>query len=141
MPRRDDIVDDSPLGKTGYTPPPGETAGGPQSTVTEIKNTAQEKASEYGQKAQEQADAGIEKAASGVQKAADRLREQAATSDGVTAQVGEKAAETMEKTAGYLRERDTAEILDDLEQYVREHPMQAVAGAVVGGFLIGRILR
>jgi ElaB/YqjD/DUF883 family membrane-anchored ribosome-binding protein len=47
----------------------------------------------------------------------------------------------MEKTATYVREHSTNEMLNDVETYVKEHPAQSVAGAVVAGFLLGRILR
>jgi ElaB/YqjD/DUF883 family membrane-anchored ribosome-binding protein len=122
-----------PVGRAGR-----EDAGG---TMQDATSTAKDKAAEYGARVQEQADAGIDAAAEGVGKAASKVREQAARQDGMAGQAGVKVADGMEKTAGYLREHDTDQILDDVEQYVREHPMQAVAGAVVGGFLIGRILR
>jgi ElaB/YqjD/DUF883 family membrane-anchored ribosome-binding protein len=98
-------------------------------------------ASEVGQQAQEKLDQGKDSAASGMESAADKIRERTQYSDGVQAKAGTKVAEGMEKTAGYLKEHDTNEMVDDLEKYVREHPVQALAGAVVGGFLVGRILR
>jgi ElaB/YqjD/DUF883 family membrane-anchored ribosome-binding protein len=59
----------------------------------------------------------------------------------MAATAGEAAASTMEKTATYVREHSTNEMLNDVETYVKEHPAQSVAGAVVAGFLLGRILR
>jgi ElaB/YqjD/DUF883 family membrane-anchored ribosome-binding protein len=47
----------------------------------------------------------------------------------------------MESAAGYLKEHSTTEMWEDLEHYAKEHPGQALAGAVVTGFLLGRILR
>jgi ElaB/YqjD/DUF883 family membrane-anchored ribosome-binding protein len=165
MQKRDlDIVDNSPMAagspqaddltqQSGYTPatemqtelgrPERGTMQGQQGTQQKVKETAskaQDKASEMGQKAQEKVDQGMDSAAGGMESAASKLREQAENMDGMPAQAGTKVADTMERTAGYLRERDSAEIMDDIEQYVREHPMQAVAGAIAGGFLIGRIL-
>ena len=32
------------------------------------------------------------------------------------------------------------QVMDDIEKYVRNHPMQAVAGAIIGGFILGRVL-
>jgi ElaB/YqjD/DUF883 family membrane-anchored ribosome-binding protein len=86
-------------------------------------------------------DEGKDKAAGSMESAAEKIREQAENTNGVQAKAGVKVAEGMEKTAGYLKEHDTTEMIDDLEHYVREHPVQALAGAVVGGFLVGRILR
>jgi ElaB/YqjD/DUF883 family membrane-anchored ribosome-binding protein len=55
--------------------------------------------------------------------------------------MAEKAAMGMERTAGYLREHSTGDMTADIETYVREHPMQGVAAAVLAGFVIGRVLR
>jgi ElaB/YqjD/DUF883 family membrane-anchored ribosome-binding protein len=148
--RADEIVDNSPMTQqSGYTPasdmpsgqPPRDATDGMGNRARDTANQAKDKASELGQKAQQQADMGKDKAAGGMESAADKIREQASKSDGMTAQTGTKVADSMEKTAGYLREHDTTEMLDDVEQYVKDHPMQAVAGAVIGGFVIGRILR
>jgi ElaB/YqjD/DUF883 family membrane-anchored ribosome-binding protein len=57
------------------------------------------------------------------------------------AQAGVKVADTMESAAGYLREHNTEDMVGDLEKYVKAHPTTALAGAVVAGFFIGRILR
>ena len=131
------IVDDSPMTQqSGYEPMErrGENKG--ETTA----NKAQDKAMEYGQVAQERVEAGKDTAAEGLQSVAEKVREKAG-GDGMTAQAGTKVADTMEKTAGYLREHETGEIMEDIERYVRDHPMQAVAGAVIGGFIIGRMLR
>ncbi|MGI8926759.1 MAG: hypothetical protein ACR2HN_08970 [Tepidiformaceae bacterium] len=117
-----------------------------------IAATAKEKAGEYSKKAQEtaaqvgekvssQADAGIDLAASGLQTAADEVRERLGEQGGMAGQVGTKMAGGLERTAGYLREHDSNQVWGDFEQFVKDHPMRAAAGAVVAGFLIGRILR
>jgi ElaB/YqjD/DUF883 family membrane-anchored ribosome-binding protein len=108
----------------------------PGSTTESMKEAAREATD----KAKEKADEGIDRAAEGVQGAADKLRDRAERQSGVAADAGTKVADTMERSAEYLREHDTEQILDDLEQYVRKHPVQALAGAVVGGFIIGRLL-
>lgn len=148
------IADNSPLARTDAAPamPAGEGYGGPdygspesgsgvQERAREFAGTAQEKVNEYGSKVQERADVGMDKAADSMGRAAEQIREKAQTSGGIQAEAGVKLADGMEKTATYLREHDTTQVLDDLETYVREHPMQAVAGAVIGGFVIGRMLR
>ena len=96
---------------------------------------------ELGARAMEAADKGREKAAEGVDTAASRLREQVEGEGGVKETVGVKVADGLERTAGYLREHETEELLNDLERFAREHPMQALGGAVVAGFLLGRVLR
>jgi ElaB/YqjD/DUF883 family membrane-anchored ribosome-binding protein len=106
------------------------------STVDSVK----EKARDTAEMAKDRADEGIDKAAEGMQGAADKLRDRAEQQGGVAADAGVKVADTMERSAEYLREHDTDQIFEDLEQYVRKHPMQAIAGAVVGGFIVGRLL-
>jgi ElaB/YqjD/DUF883 family membrane-anchored ribosome-binding protein len=135
-----DIVDDSPMAKNSYAPASagggGKTATEPASAVDKMKD----KAPEVMQKAQK-ADAGIDTAAGSMESAADKIRERTQGKEGMPAEAGAKVADTMERTAGYLREHDSSEILDDVERFVREHPVQAVAGALVGGFVISRILK
>jgi ElaB/YqjD/DUF883 family membrane-anchored ribosome-binding protein len=121
-------------GQAAGTSPDGKDA-------SQLMDDARTKAAEVGQQAQEKLEQGKDTAASGMESAADKIRERTQYSDGVQAKAGTKVAEGMEKTAGYLKEHDTNEMVDDLEKYVREHPVQALAGAVVGGFLVGRILR
>ena len=109
--------------------------------AADVKETAKEKAVQAGEKATEVADQAREKTAEGAQSAADTIREQTAGKGGIQETVGTTAADTMEKTATYLREHDTQTMLNDVETYIREHPTQAVIGAVAVGFVIGRILR
>jgi ElaB/YqjD/DUF883 family membrane-anchored ribosome-binding protein len=99
------------------------------------------KAKEAGRKIEEKADETRESAAEGLGTAATKLREKSQEQDGMAAEAGSKIAEGMDQTASYLKEHDTGEMVDDLERYIRQHPMQAVAGAVAAGFVIGRILR
>jgi ElaB/YqjD/DUF883 family membrane-anchored ribosome-binding protein len=87
------------------------------------------------------AESGREGAASALDSAAERLEDRAASSSGVQAATAERAAQGMQAAAGYLKEHDTAEVWDDLEQYVKAHPMQSVAVAVAAGLVIGRALR
>ena len=107
----------------------------------EVADRTKEAASEYGQKAQEQADRGMDQAAGGMERAAEKLRAQTENSEGMPAQAGVKVAEGMETAASYLREHNTEELLTDVEQYVRQHPTQALVGAIFAGFVIGRVLR
>jgi ElaB/YqjD/DUF883 family membrane-anchored ribosome-binding protein len=107
----------------------------------DVGERGREMASEHAGKAQEQMEAGKERAATGMERAAERVRERAGSQGGMAGQAGEKVAEGMERSATYLREHSTEEIRGDVERYVREHPMQAMAGALVAGFVLSRILR
>jgi ElaB/YqjD/DUF883 family membrane-anchored ribosome-binding protein len=106
-----------------------------------VTEKTRETAAELGQKAQDQLDKGTDQAASGLEQAAEKLRSQTENSSGMPAQAGVKVAEGMESAAGYLREHNTEDMIGDVERYVKAHPTTALAGAVVAGFFIGRILR
>jgi ElaB/YqjD/DUF883 family membrane-anchored ribosome-binding protein len=107
----------------------------------EVREDAVEQASGTVHKIRKQADAGIERAASGVETVAGRLRETAGHYEGVPADAGTKVADTMDQTASYLHGHDSQEIVGDFQKFVRDHPLAAVAGALVGGFVLAKILR
>jgi ElaB/YqjD/DUF883 family membrane-anchored ribosome-binding protein len=118
-----------------------EATSDPGSTGTQGRQDVSQRATEFSEQTRSKADEGMNKAAESMEGTAGKLRERAESMGGMQAKAGEKVADGMEKTAGYLREKDTQQIMDDVEKYVKEHPVQAVAGALVGGFLIARILR
>jgi ElaB/YqjD/DUF883 family membrane-anchored ribosome-binding protein len=105
-------------------------AGGVTETVDKAK-----------EKAMDTADQAKDKAAEGMDSAAEMVREKLGAKSGVTGTAGTKLAEGMEKTAGYLKEHDTQDMMNDLDTFVREHPTQALIGAVAIGFVLGRMLR
>lgn len=107
----------------------------------EVLEKAREQMSAVKDQASDRIEDGRERVADGAQQAADRVREEAESRGGVQGKVGLKAADTMEQAAGYLRDHRTDEIWSDVERYAKEHPMQAVGGAVFAGFLLGRVLR
>ena len=135
-----DIVDNSPTGRTSRGRV-DETTDQAQRSGTQARQDMSQKATEFTEKTREKADEGMNKAAGTMEDTAQKLRGRTEDKGGMQAKAGEKVAEGMEKTAGYLREKDTQQIMDDVEQYVREHPVQAIAGALFGGFVIARILR
>ena len=110
-----------------------------------LANEAMGKAAELGGQARGTAysiaESGREGAAGALDSAAERLEDRAASSSGVQAATAERAAQGMQAAAGYLKEHDTSEVWDDLEQYVKAHPKQSVAVAVAAGLVIGRALR
>jgi ElaB/YqjD/DUF883 family membrane-anchored ribosome-binding protein len=112
-----------------------------QGRAQQYGEAATEKASEYGERMQGQIDAGRQQAAEGMERGAEKVREGTAASTGIATKAGTKVADRMETAAGYLRAHNTQEMLSDVESYAKSHPGKALAGAVVTGFLIGRILR
>lgn len=135
--QRDEIVDNSPMVREpGYT---GAAAG--EGGMDDAGPRMQERTQQVGEQAGQAAIEGVDRAASRVQAAAGKLRECAEGKSGTTAEVGTKAADAIERGARLLRECGARDLVDDVERYVREHPMRALVGAVIGGFVIGRKLR
>jgi len=92
-------------------------------------------------KAKEQVDAGLDKAAEGLESTAERIKSMTGEGEGMPAQAGVKVAEGMESAAAYLKEHSSDEIFKDLEVFVKEHPTQALVGAIFAGFMVGRMMR
>jgi ElaB/YqjD/DUF883 family membrane-anchored ribosome-binding protein len=107
----------------------------------QIIEKAREEVRESLEKAREQVDARLGPSAAQLEHTAGRLREVTGDKEGFEREVGEKLAESMETTAGYLKEHSSEEIVHDLESYVKKHPAQALIGAVFAGFLFGRMIR
>jgi len=93
------------------------------------------------EKSRESLDAGKEKLGGGMSSAADMIRDRTGETSGLPHEAGTKLAETMDKTATYLHEHSSEEIWSDVESYVREHPTQALVGAVLAGWVMARVLR
>jgi len=139
---------DGGFGNTGD----GQSGSGQGGTVTNMTTKAREqiepavdKAKEQLEggvdKAKDQVDAGIDKAATGLESTAEKLKGMTGEGEGMPAQAGVKVAEGMETAAAYLKEHSSDEIFKDLEVFVKEHPTQALVGAIFAGFLVGRMMR
>lgn len=111
---RQDIVDDSPMAYKDSA----ERAHTP----------------ELAKKAQER---GAEMAAKGMESAAGRLREAGTQRDGMWAQVAPRVADGMDRTAGYLRDHER----DDIIEQMQEHPFRAFVMGLVLGYLLAKIVR
>ena len=128
-------------GGTATWDEPRQESTGMQDQASELKDKAGEKASEYGAKLQETADAGIDRAADGLEKAAGQLRTRAEDGGGVQEKVGVRVADGLDKTSQYLRDHEAQEIWTDVEQFVKEHPMQAAVGAAVAGYVVAKMMK
>ena len=57
----------------------------------------------------------------------------------------DQAADVVERQTNralaYLRDFDARKMMDDLTGYARSHPAQALVGAVILGFVTGRLIR
>lgn len=103
--------------------------------------TAKAKADETTDQAQVKADQGMDSAASGLGQAADKLREQGAQQEGTVGTAAAKAADSLDSASGYLRDKDTDQVLNDLEALVRRKPVESLAVAAGVGFVLSKIFR
>jgi ElaB/YqjD/DUF883 family membrane-anchored ribosome-binding protein len=139
--RPSDTSQQSETGETRTRDQAKEYADQAKNKADEVVDQAKNKASEMADRAKDSADTMKDQAASGLERAAEVAHERSAGSGTMPAQAGTKVADVMEDTAKYLRTHDTNEMWSAVESYARSHPVQALAGAVVGGFVLGRLLR
>ena len=125
--------------------PAGGAASG--STTDRVKekagqavDTARQKAGQAARQAEAKADEGIDKAAGGLDRTADMLRERGGQQGGVSG-AATMVADRMDQAAQYLREKDTNQLMTDLEELVRRRPLESFAAAVGVGFLLSKALR
>jgi len=56
-------------------------------------------------------------------------------------QLAQGATTAINTAVAYVRENDMRDMLGDLGAFVRAHPQQALAAALIAGFFVGRGLR
>jgi ElaB/YqjD/DUF883 family membrane-anchored ribosome-binding protein len=89
------------------------------------------------------ADQGIDKAATGLDKAADMIRErgeQLGGDSGAQSSVT-MVADKLDAASVYLRDKDSQQLMADLEALVRRKPTESLLVAAGVGFLFSKILR
>jgi ElaB/YqjD/DUF883 family membrane-anchored ribosome-binding protein len=147
--QNDDYIDptDARPGETG-----GNQVGSVQDKASDMASQAQDKASDMagkvqekagnvGAQAQEQANAGMDKAAAGLGQAADVLRSQGSQREGAVGTAATRTADTLESASQYLHEKDTDQLVQDIEAFVRKRPVESVLIAAGVGFLLSRLVR
>lgn len=117
-----------------------DKAGQVQDKANEVKDQATEKAGQIKEQATAKADEGLDKASEGLGTAADRLREQAEGDGPVPAQAA-MVADRLDQASSYFKDKDTNEIVSDLETFIRSKPVESVIGAVAIGFVLAKIVR
>jgi len=116
-------------------------AGAAQEKGKEVADQAKQKAGQAADQAQQKADQGIDKAASGLDQVADKLRQQGEQRGGTVASVATTTAEKLDSASQYLRDKDSAQVLDDIEALVRRKPVESLFVAAGVGFVVSKILR
>lgn len=107
----------------------------------EALDQARTKASEFGDQAHLKADESLDKASSGLHTAAEKLRAQGGQQEGQVGEIASTAAEKLDSASGYLRERDTDQLVNELEELVRRKPVESLLVAAGVGLLLSRLFK
>jgi hypothetical protein len=105
-----------------------------QQAAAQAKDKLREQLDQRSSQAAEQ----INQQASDLRAVGDSLREQG--KDG-PAKAVDRVAEYVEKTGGYLRDKDSEAMLTDAEDFARRQPWAVGAGALALGFVASRFLK
>jgi ElaB/YqjD/DUF883 family membrane-anchored ribosome-binding protein len=116
-----------------------QAAGTAQEKAGQAAETAKEKASEVADQAHSMSDKGIDSAASGLGQAASMLREQGGSREGTIGTAATKTADTLEQASTYLRDKDTDQLVTDIEAMVRKRPIESVVVAAGIGYLLSKV--
>jgi len=109
-----------------------------------LQETAEGLASEVGQTAERQAGTMMGRAGSTVRDVANSVRSASADLGERQPQVarwGEMAADRMEDAASFLDQHEPREVLDEAQRVARQQPGLVVAGGLIVGLALGRLLR
>jgi len=139
--QNDDYVDPGLAGDTNLG---GKAQDQAAAMVGKAQDRAGElagKAQEMGGVAQDKADAGMDKAATGLDQAAGMLRSQGSQHEGAIGTAATRTADTLESASHYLREKNTDQLVDDIETFVRKRPVESVLIAAGVGYLLSRVVR
>lgn len=107
----------------------------------ELGEAARAKIDDLGASAQAKADEGLDAAASGLGQAADTLREQGEGRGGAAGTAATRAADALDSASTYLRDKDSDQLLTDLEELVRRKPVETLLAAAGIGFVLSKLLR
>ncbi len=127
-----------------------QTADKAKAQASKAKDTTKQKAEQAKGQAKEQAtakaDQRLNQAASGADKLADTIRTkaQSGSHEGAMGAVSGQAtavADKLDQASGYLRTKDSDQLLSDLEALVRRKPVESVVAAVGLGFILSKVFR
>jgi ElaB/YqjD/DUF883 family membrane-anchored ribosome-binding protein len=117
----------------------GEQADTFKDKAGHMAETVQEKASALPGQGHAMSDKGLDSAASGLGQAASMLRHQGDSREGTLGTAASKTAETLEQASTYLHDKDTDQLVTDLESLVRKRPVESVLVAAGIGYLLSKV--
>jgi len=111
--------------------------------VRETGTQARNLASEAQDELRHQTSMQQKRAAEGLRALGSELRSMAGHSDqqGVAAELVHQAARRAQQTADWLEHREPGQVLDEVRRFARRRPGVFLAGALVGGVVVGRLTR
>ena len=129
----EDVVANNEFGSSGFD----------SDAVADAAGRAQDAAKRYGQRAMDAVESGRQTAASTLDSAASGIRSKADTLPGGddVSRFARRAADRIGGAAQYLRDHEVKDMMSEVRDFIKEHPAQALVGAVVVGFLAGRSMR
>ena len=110
------------------------------STVQDKAQQVADKAQDMGQQAVDKADAATTTVGEKMTGVAQAIREKAPTS-GPVANVADTAADTLQRAGTYLQQQDLSDMRADLENIIREYPIQSLLVGFGVGYLLARSVR
>lgn len=113
------------------------TAARMKKSIADRAQDAKESLNELGRKTTDRMESSRESTAKALAWTATSLHSR---TDKVS-QLAHSAAERIQGTADYLRERDVERIMEDVRGLVKKYPGRSLAAAAILGFLIARGLR
>ena len=108
--------------------------------VSDAAHQAKQRAADIGRNAAQSFEKGKDSAVQTLQNTASKIRSTAPQSGRVGA-VANRAADTIDRTATYMRDHDMRDMMGDVEGVVRRNPGPSLLVAAAFGFLIGSAIR
>lgn len=119
---------------------PGEIAEDARAKTTEVLDTAKQKTAEATAAASDQANDVMTSAGSQMSNLAQTVREKAPV-EGRAGEIAANAADALDRSGRYLQDADPQMVRRDLEQIIREHPIEAMLVGLGIGYLLARSTR
>ena len=114
---------------------------GMEDQIAQRATQVKDKVADLGRKAADKIDEQRVRAANTLDSTASAINERGDRLVSTTSNAVHATAEKIQSASDYLREHDASAMMDDFQRLVRRYPGQALAAAVVLGFLFGRTLR
>jgi cell division septum initiation protein DivIVA len=146
-------IETPPTGQTGRRQSQKNSGSSTKQKASNAVDTAEQKASKVADKASQTADqvidqatsatdTGMDKAAGGMDKLAGEIRHQGQSMGSGTMQsAATSVADALESGAQFLRDKDTDELMTDLEGVIRRKPVESMLVAAGVGFFLAKAIR